>query len=132
MKLKKQDALSGIDMIIAIVVIIIFSTLMLSLITNNALENVKNAKESMAILYMTEIFENIAIADYKDVLQENVNNFIPQEVLNNYKVGIKINKDFEEIEDKEQDIVKKVYITLTYEIGDKKYSCSMERLKIKE
>ena len=132
MNIKKNNALAGIDMIIAIITIMIFSTLILALMSNNAMQNMKTAKETLAMIYITEIFENIGIADYDSVLEENTNDFIPQEALNTYQIDMKIENDFEDIEDEEQNIVKKVYVTLTYEIGNKTYSCSMERLKIKE
>lgn len=142
MDIKKDTGLAGMDMIIAIVAIIIFTTLILALMCNNAIENVKIAKETMAMIYITEIFENVGIQayddnvynniglDYTEITEENI--LVPQEVIDNYKVEMKVEDTFDDIENKEQDILKKVYLTLTYEIGDKTYSCSMERLKVKE
>lgn len=128
--MKKDKALAGIDMIIAIIVVIIFSTLILSLITNNALENVKTAKESMAMIYITEIFENIAIEKYENVTEDNINKFIPEQaLLDNYRVEMKIEENINEIP---EDIIKKVTITLFYKINEKEYQYSMERLKIRE
>ena len=128
--MKKDKALAGIDMIIAVIVVIIFSTLILSLITNNALENVKTAKESMAMIYITEIFENIAIEKYENVTEDNINKFIPEQaLLDNYRVEMKIEENINEIS---EDIIKKVTITLFYEINEKEYQYSMERLKIRE
>ena len=128
--MKKDKALAGIDMIIAIIVVIIFSTLILSLITNNALENVKTAKESMAMIYITEIFENIAIEKYENVTEDNINRFIPEQVLlDNYRVEMRIEENNNDIP---EDIIKKVNITLFYEINEKEYQYSMERLKIRE
>ena len=131
MKFKKENGLAGTDMVIAIIAIIIFSTLILSLIVNNSIENMKVAKETMAMIYITEIFENIGIADYNTVSEENIDNFVPQEVLKNYKVDVTINNKFDEIEE-QQDIIKKIKVTLTYNIGNKTYTSSMERLKIRE
>lgn len=142
MNIKKDNALAGIDMMIAVIAIIIFSTLLIALICNNAIENVKLVKESMAMIYITEIFENIGIqaygdevynnigSDYTEITEENV--LVPQEILENYKVEMKVVDTFEDIENKDQDILKKVYVKLTYEVGNKTYSCSMERLKAKE
>ena len=131
MKFRKDTGLAGTDMVIAIIAIIIFSTLILSLIVNNSIENMKVAKETMAMIYITEIFENIGIADYNTVSEENIDNFVPQEVLKNYKVDVTINNKFDEIEE-QQDIIKKISVTLTYNIGNKTYTSSMERLKIRE
>lgn len=133
MNIKRNTGLAGMDMIIAIVAIIIFTTLILALMCNNAIENVKVAKETMAMIYITEIFENIGIAEYDNVSEENVNDFIPQEVSNNYDVEIIVDDEVKEVpENQENQIIKKITATLTYEVGNKTYSCSMERLKIKE
>lgn len=131
MKFKKDTGLAGTDMIIAIITIIIFSTFILSLMINNSIENMKIAKETMAMIYITQIFENIGIADYDTVSEKNTDNFIPEEALNNYKVDITIEDDFEEIEE-QQDIIKKITLSLSYNVGNKTYTSSMERYKIKE
>lgn len=128
MKTKRDKGIAGIDMIISITAITIFSAFILSLMVNNSMENLKIARETMAMIYITEVFEKVGIADYDAVLEENKDDFIPQEALENYKVEMKV----ENIENQEQDILKKVSVTLTYEITNKTYSYSMERLKSKE
>ena len=44
---------------------------------------------------------------------------------------VTIDNNFEEVEE-QQDIIKKISVTLTYNIGNKSYTSSMERYKIKE
>lgn len=131
MKFKKENGLAGTDMVIAIIAITIFSTLILSLMVNNSIENIKVVRETMAMIYITEIFENIAISDYDTISEENIDNFVPQDALKNYKVDVTIDNNFEEVEE-QQDIIKKISVTLTYNIGNKSYTSSMERYKIKE
>lgn len=126
MNIKKESGLAGIDTIIAVIAVILFSTLIIFLITNNILENLKLAKESMAIIYITEIFENIAIEEYVNVTQENSNNFIPTDIKSDYQVEINVTDYGEE------DIMKKINVKLTYGVGNKEYTCSMERFKTKE
>lgn len=121
--MKKNNALAGIDIVIAVVAIIIFSTLILSLITTNVTGNVKIARETIATIYMTEIFEKIGLADYDDVTKERSKEFIPENVSGDYNVEFYVTKHGKE------DILKKVKLTLKYEIGGKTYECSMERLK---
>lgn len=128
MNIKKEVGLAGIDMVIAVIAIIIFTTLILALMSNNVMENVKNAEETMAMIYITEIFENIGIADYDNVTNDNKENFIPQQVYNNYGVNLTIGN----VDGKSQDILKKINLVLTYKIGNKTYSCSAERIKAKE
>ena len=125
--MKKENGLAGIDIVIAIVAVMIFSTLILILIINNGKASVKTVKETMAMIYMTEFFENISIANYDEVTQDNVNRFIPEGVEEKYQVKI-------EVEDNivgNEDIIKKVQFTLTYEIGNTTYECSMEKLKVR-
>ena len=126
MNIKKESGLAGIDTIIAVIAVILFSTLIIFLITNNSLENIKLAKESMAMIYMTEIFENIAIENYDNVTQGNINKFIPSDIQSDYKVDINI------VNYGEENIMKKINVTLTYGVGNKDYTCSMERFKTKE
>lgn len=130
MNIKRNSGLTGIDMSIAVIAIIIFTTLIITLMSNNAIESVKIAKETMAMIYTTEIFENIGIADFDEVIVENKDIFIPEEVNKNYEVNLEIEDEFEDLE--AQNMLKKINLTLKYEIGNKTYSCSAERLKAKE
>ena len=131
MSVKKDNALVGIDTIIAIIAIFIFSTLIVSLIYNNSIENIKLKQENLAMIYLTETFENIAIADYNDVTMEKMNNYIPTDAIeNNFNINIEL-KELDNII-QEQEIIKKIVGTISYQIADKKYSYTMERMKIKE
>jgi len=131
MKIKKENAIAGVDMIIAIITIFIFSTLILSLIYNNTIENIKLKQENLAMIYLTETFENIGIANYNDVTTDKIDNYIPQEAIaNNFNITIEI-KDLENIT-QEQEIIKKIVGTISYEIADRQYSYTIERIKVKE
>lgn len=120
-----------IDTAIAIMAIMIFSVLIIFLSTNNIVENIKLKKETMAAIYITEIFENIGRANYDDINIDNINSYVPQEVNDNYKVDITMQSDFAEVANYEN-IMKKVIVNLSYQIRGKTYTCSMERIKIKE
>ena len=77
MKLKKNNGFIGVDMAIAVVAILAFSGLIISLMYNNYLENARVKMEAMSTIYLTEILENIGIANYSDVTQEKVKDLIP-------------------------------------------------------
>lgn len=131
MKRNKEKGLAGIDIVIAIIAIMIFSTLIISMIYNNLVENVKLKKGTLAMIYLTEIFENVAIEKYENVTQSNIGNFIPEQMKDIFQVEILVATDFEGITNAEN-IMKKVTVKLSYQIDDKTYNCSMERIKIKE
>lgn len=125
--MKKENGIAGVDIIIAIIAVMIFSTLILTLITNNAKESVKSAKETIAMIYMTEFFENISIAGYDEITQDNINKFIPEGVEGNYQVQINVEDNIYG----DEDIIKKIQLTLTYEINNRTYEYSMEKLKVR-
>ena len=103
----------------------------------------KLKKDSLAMIYITEIFENIGIesysnlenGDYEDIgnndYNTNIENLIPQEALEIYKVDLVITDQLEDVENNEN-IIKKIVVTLTYNVNNKNYTYSMERMKIKE
>ena len=141
MKIKRENGIAGLDIIIAIMAIMLFSTLIFSMMYNNVTENVKLKKETLAMIYMTEILEKIGICEYENsaysVIGEEFthitqkNDFVSQEILDKYKVEMAETSNFEGIEEKEN-ICKKIKVKISYEVSDKMYSCSMERIKIKE
>ena len=132
MKIKKENGLAGIDMVIAIIAIMLFSTLILSMTYTNVMEEIKLTKETLAMIHITEVFEKIGISNYSDVTEENRNNFISEEIRKRYD-----NIEFTVIEpfinsSQKENILKKIQITLSYKIDNKTYNCSMERMKVKE
>lgn len=136
---RKDNGFVGIDMTIAVMTIIIFSGLIILLMYNNFLENVKIKKEALATIYLTETLENVGTANYDEITQENVDNglinLIPSEIENyNYTIKIEVLTDNLSLSEaqKQTEIVKKVKATISYKIGNKNYQNSMERLKIKE
>ena len=133
MKIKKANGFVGIDMAVALVAIMAFSGLIISLMYNNYLSNVKLKKTALATIYLTEIFENVGIASYDYVTQENVDEFIPNTLEeNNYQVKITVDTNLNISETQNEDIVKKVTAVISYSINNKEYQYTMERLKIKE
>ena len=143
MKTKKENGLAGIDMVIAIIAIMIFSTLIISMIHNNTIENVKLKKETLAMIYITEIFENIGIQSYDNLpigtysdiganeYDEKIESLIPDNAISNYKIDMKIEENLDGLV-KNENILKKIELTLTYKVVNKSYTCYMERMKIKE
>lgn len=131
MKIKNEKGLAGVDVIIAIIAITIFSTLIISLMYNNVLENVRLKKETLATIYLTETFENIGIESYENITEENINSLVPQEARENYKVEMTVTNEFENVTNNE-DIMKKIIVKMSYVVGNKSYNCSMQRMKIKE
>jgi len=143
MKIKKENGLAGVDLVIAVIAIIAFSTIIVFLMYNNVMENVKLKRETLAMIYITEILENVGIESYQNLENGNyedignnsytssIENLLPKDMGNWYKVNLTITNELENVENNE-DIIKKIVVTLIYNINNKDYTCSMERMKIKE
>lgn len=133
MKSNKEKGFVGIDMVLAILAIMIFSALIASLMYTNTLENLKVRRQTLATIYLTETLENIGIATYDEVIQENANNFVPENLEEDkYNIEITISDENDIIKNEEENIIKKVVATISYELGNKNYQHSIERIKIKE
>lgn len=124
---KNQNGFVGVDMAITIIAIVTFSTLIISLMYNNFLENAKLKKEALAMVYITETFENIGMTQFDEVTQESINNILPEDAKKYYTVNSSVN-----LLENEEQIIKKISITLSYEVGNKTYNVTMDRLKAKE
>lgn len=132
--LKKEKGLTGIDMVLAVIIVLLFTSIILSLMYNVKQQNVKQVYKLASNIYLTETLENIGIANYDDVVatsSENNSNLIPE-----MPVMFKEKIEVESIENEEnpelEDMIKKVTVTISYKIGSKTYENVVQRLKIKE
>lgn len=137
MNIKSKKGFVGIDMTLAIVAVIIFSVLIIALLNNIFSHNLKINKKALATIYLTETLENIGIAKYEDITQENIDNkvinLIPQEALEKgYTIDIKVDEKINLEDEETEDIFKKIKVTISYNVKNKNYEYYMERLKAKE
>ena len=139
MKMKKNEGFVAIDTVVAVIAIMIFSVLIVTLMHTNFMGDLKIRRETLATIYLTETLEKIGIAQYDEVTTENVKNFIPDNMEGNCNITIDIYEDVEEIlgeknnsELEKQGIIKKVVATFRYKLLDKSYEYAMERIKMKE
>lgn len=128
--LKNKNGFTGIDVAISLLAIIIFTSVILALMYNVRLENLKIQAKSVANIYLIETLENIGIAKYDDVTENNTS-LIPQ-MPEAYQVTLNIINISQEDNTKTDDIIKKVKAIISYQIGNKTYMQEVERLKVKE
>ena len=134
MKIKNNKGFAAIDATLAIIGIMIFSVLIFTLMHNNFMENLKVRMDTLATIYLTETLENVGITAYADLTNEKLKKgeieLIPEDIqADKYNITIDI-IDVSKFEDEK--IIKKVIATISYELGDRKYQYTMERIKIKE
>lgn len=130
--LKNNKGITGTDIVISVIAIILFTSTILALMSNIKLENLKIKSKLIADVYLVETLENIGIAKYDEIVPENVDNLIPN-MSENFEAKIEIIKVNEEVDtEKTEDILKKVTVKILYRVGNKKYEEIAQRLKIKE
>lgn len=130
---KKQGGLTGIDVTIAIVAITLFTGLILSLMYNVKNQNYIKACSITSDLYLTETLENIGIADFDNVVSassEEGSEIIP-DLPDVFYETISV-ENLSQIDINKEDIIKKVTVTISYNIGNRKYEKSIQRLKVKD
>ena len=130
LKIKNSKGFTGTDIVLSIILVIIFTSIILSLMYNVKMENDKIKLKTITNIYLMETLENIGIASYEEITNENINLF-PAEMSDSF--GKTINVQQLNLEDPtKEDIIKKVKVTISYTIKDKTYEEVAERLKIKE
>ena len=139
MNIKNNKGFLAIDTVVAVIAMMIFSVLIITMIYTNFMTNYKVRIRTLSTIYLVETLEKIGIAKYDEVTSENTENFMPSNMRKNYEMTIEIYEDVEEIlnesgqtELPNEQIIKKVVAKVTYQLSDKKYEYTMERIKIKE
>ena len=133
MKVKKENGLVGVDIVMAVLALMIFSSLIFIMIFNNTVENIKLKKETMAIIYITEVFEEIGIQNYSMITKEYVKEKFEKksEIKDIYDVKVEVENPFSG-DSKKENIMKKITVTLSYQVNGEIYSVTMKRIKVKE
>ena len=119
------------DIILTVITIVLFTGIILSLMYNVKYENTRLLYKLSASIYLTETMENIGIEDYDNVTSNNAS-LVPEDLPSFFEEIINV-EDLSEDENSgiEEDIIKKITVSISYTVNGKKYEQSMERLKVK-
>lgn len=119
------------DITISIVIIVLFASLISGLIFNVWFSNFRAQRDGMAVIYLSQQLESIAIDDYDNVTDQTIK--IAEDNNNSSTSGYTINQEIlEEKKNANEKRIKRVKETISYNIGSKKYEKSLERFKIEE
>lgn len=129
--IKNSKGFTQTDIVVAVVAIIFFTTLIVALMTNVKVQSAKLKGKLLADIYLTEALENVGILQYDYVTEENKNLIFPK-MTDVFTPQLSISKLTDEDNTKDEDVIKKVEVTITYQIGNKTYEETAQRLKVKE
>ena len=129
--IKNSKGFTQTDIVVAVVAIIFFTTLIVALMTNVKVQSAKLKGKLLADIYLTEALENVGILQYDYVTEENKNLIFPK-MTDVFTPQLSISKLTDEDNTKDEDAIKKVEVKITYQIGNKTYEETAQRLKVKE
>ncbi len=129
--IKNSKGFTQTDIVVAVVAIIFFTTLIVALMTNVKVQSTKLKGKLLANIYLTETLENVGILQYDYVTEENKNLIFPK-MTDVFTPQLSISKLTDEDNTKDEDVIKKVEVKITYQIGNKTYEETAKRLKVKE
>lgn len=129
--IKNSKGFTQTDIVVAVVAIIFFTTLIVALMTNVKVHSAKLKGKLLADIYLTEALENVGILQYDYVTEENKNLIFPK-MTDVFTPQLSISKLTDEDNTKDEDVIKKVEVKITYQIGNKTYEETAQRLKVKE
>ena len=127
---KSNKGFTGIDIVLSIIIVITFTSIIVSLMYSVKMENYRIKAMAISNIYVVETLENIGIANYDEIKSDNTDLF-PKEMSTEFEKKIEVTSISDEDTSKE-DIIKKVKVTIPYKIGNKNFEETAERLKAKE
>ncbi len=127
---KSNKGFTGIDIVLSIIIVITFTSIIVSLMYSVKMENYRIKAMAISNIYLVETLENIGIANYDEIKSDNTALF-PKEMSTEFEKKIEVTSISDEDTSKE-DIIKKVKVTIAYKIGNKNFEETAERLKAKE
>lgn len=127
---KSNKGFTGIDIVLSIIIVITFTSIIVSLMYSVKMENYRIKAMAISNIYLVETLENMGIANYDEIKSDNTDLF-PKEMSTEFEKKIEVTSISDEDTSKE-DIIKKVKVTIAYKIGNKNFEETAERLKAKE
>lgn len=129
---KSEKAFTIQDLIIAILIIGIFSTLIGNLMYNSYMNKVVANLTAQMSMYSVEILEDMDKISYEEVQSKTPEQYRAQFAIpDGFDIKIEI-RDYIERQQEDQDVIKIIKLTLSYTVEGKKQDFVVERLKIKE
>lgn len=133
--MKKESGITGIDLVIAIIIMSIFIGIITTLMTNIYKQSLEIQASSYAMAYATVILEKIDEKSFEEVQEpnfiENLKNSGEITMPDDYKITLDISNPDNVTQDVAS-VIKKATVTVSYNVNNKEKSMSISKLKVKE
>ena len=129
--LQSQKGFTGIEIAVALVILMIFVSLISTIFINVYLTFTDAQRNSVATGYATQIAETIDKMYYAEVEESNITAIISEmNIPNGYTISVQIDPYVQN--EYTQDLVKMVGITVSYKVGNNTKTVNIETTKSKE
>lgn len=125
--LKSNKGVTGIDIVVAVIIIVVFTGIVSTLMYNSYLIGLEILKSANASAYATIILEKVDEKAFEDV----TDNFVDTLISNN-ELELDSSYTVEFVKQDVNEIIKKVDLNINYTVGNSNKTLSISKLKIKE
>ncbi len=125
--LKDNKGVTGIDLAVAVTIIIVFAGLIATIMYNLYLTNLEILKSANASAYATIILEKVDEKAFEDITDDFVTNLI-----NNNELSIDDSYNVEFSKTDTNELLKVVNLKITYTVNNKEKNLTLNKLKVKE
>ena len=138
MKIKSEAGATGMDMVAGIIIFILSAAVVASMYYQIYVTTTQIKVHQYALGCITDIFEKIDLESYENVSEDKVKELIKQSGLETYfndeKNDSRVYSYLENYKDEskvDQDLVKKITITVVYTVGENQMTLPMSKIKVK-
>lgn len=142
-KIRGQEGFSGVDIVVSIGIIIIFSSIISAIYLNLHMVNMEVERSGKATNYAISILEKVDELYYNEVTQDNFNtqdigngkhSVAGVEISSGYTASVTVENynQTDGVDNGKMDVVKTVYVTVEYKVGNKTQSIEMRKIKTRE
>lgn len=133
--IKNETGITGIDLVIAIIIMSIFIGIITTLMTNIYRQSLEVQASSYAMAYATVILEKVDEKSFEEVQNPNFIEELKESGEITMPDDYKITLDISNPDNVTQDVasvIKKATVTVSYNVNNKEQSMSISKLKVKE
>ena len=125
--LKDNKGVTGIDLAVAVTIIIVFAGLIATIMYNLYLTNLEILKRANASAYATIILEKVDEKAFENITDDFVTNLI-----NNNELSIDDSYNVEFSKTDTNELLKVVNLKINYTVNNKEKNLTLNKLKVKE
>lgn len=131
-KVKQEKGIAGTDIIIAVMIIVLFSSIVVGGMYNAFYISAENDYTAIAASYVIQFFELVDKMDYDSVTVENLESIRDKSnISSDFDISFNVEK-YQDTHEGAKDLIKTVKITINYSVLKKEQTIEMSKLKIKE